>query len=113
MNLHSEKARWAALLTDVLLIAGLCAWCGWFAGLVLSLPLLAILQGLWKKNLYRAKWGSLVLVFYTSLLLAEAYAIRSRHWVAIGLSSIAAIEFVALNLYVRFNARERLAGIGP
>jgi uncharacterized membrane protein len=112
MKLHSEKARAVALLTDALLAMGLCAWSGWIAGLVLSLPLLLIFRGLWKRDLYTAKWGSLALVFYTALLLAEAYAIRSRHWIGLGLSAIAAIEFVSVNLYVRLNARERIAGIG-
>lgn len=109
MKLLSEKARLGALATDLLLSAGLMAWAGWIAGLVLSLPLLAIAHGLWRKNLYTAKWGSLALVFYTSLLLAEAYAIRSRHWIALGLSAIAALEFVGLNLYVRWFAREQMA----
>lgn len=109
MKRLSEKARITALSTDLLLAAGLMAWAGWIAGLVLSLPLFLIARGLWRKNLYTAKWGSLALVFYTSLLLAEAYAIRSRHWIGLALSAIAAIEFVALNLFVRLSAREQMA----
>ena len=107
MRRLSETARIGALLGNGALIAGLLAWCGWVAGLLLSLPLLLILRGLLKKDLYTAKWASLLLVFYTALLLAEAYAIRSRHWIALGLSAVAAIEFVCLNLFVRLSARER------
>jgi uncharacterized membrane protein len=109
VSLLSARARVVALGSGAALVLGFVAWAGPLYGLVLSLPLLLVLRGLWRAQLYTAKWGSLLLVFYTALLMAEAYAIRSRHWIALGLSAIAAIQFVALNLYVRWSAREAAA----
>ena len=109
MKRLSERARIAAVVSDAALIVGLIAWTQNILGVVISLPLLWIVRGLLKSNLYTAKWASLLLVFYTALLLAEAYAIRSRHWIALGLSAIGAIEFVSLNLFVRLSARELAA----
>ena len=99
----------AAVVLDLALIAGLVLWAGPVAGGVLSLPLLAPLPGLLRRRTYTAAWASLLIVFYVSGLLAEAYAIRSRYTVGIALSSVAALEFVSLVLFVRLSARERAA----
>jgi uncharacterized membrane protein len=112
----SAVARAAALISNFALIIGLILWTGSIGmvgvivGAVLSMPLLWVQLGLLRRNLYIAKWASLMLVMYTGLLLAEAYTMRSRHWTGLLLSAMAAIEFVSLSLYIRLSQREALAG---
>jgi uncharacterized membrane protein len=103
----SRIALVAALVSHFALIAGLIAWCGVIAGAVLSLPLLVPLPGLLRRRTYTAAWASLLLVFYVAGLLSESYAIQSRHVVGLALSTVAALEFVSLLLFVRLSARER------
>jgi uncharacterized membrane protein len=109
MNRLSEWARLAALVLHGLLIAGLLAWCGWPAGALLCLPLLAPLPGLLRRRTYTAAWASMLLVFYVAGLLAEGVAVPDRRGVGTALSVIAALDFVAVVLFVRLAARERQA----
>ena len=105
-----SRIAWGVmLLATALLIGGLVWWCGAVAGTVLSLPLLAMLPGFIRRNIYTAKWASLVLVFYVAGLLAEAYAMHARHVFALALSCVATLQFVSLLLFVRWTARERQA----
>ena len=103
----SEWARGVALAAHLLLIAGLVAWCGWLPGLLLSLPLLAPLPGLWRRSTYTAGWASMLLVFYVGGLLAEGIAVPARHVTGTILSVIAALDFVGVVLFVRLSAREQ------
>lgn len=109
MSRLSEWARIAALVLHVLLIAGLIAWCGWLPGILLCLPLLAPLPGLLRRRTYTAAWASMLLVFYVAGLLAEGVAVPGRRSVGTWLSVVAALDFVAVVLFVRLSARERKA----
>ena len=109
MNKLSEWARIAALLLHVLLIAGLIAWCGWLPGILLSLPLLTPLPGLLRRRTYTAGWTSMLLVFYVAGLLAEGVAVPGRRSIGTALSVVAALDFVAVVLFVRLASRERQA----
>jgi len=105
----SVYARYASITTHVLLLAGLLLWIGWPMGLLVIAPMLAMLPGLatGRRRVYEI--ASLVLVFYVSGLLAEAYAIHSRHLIGLGLSVLAALEFVSVLLFARLSGRERAA----
>ena len=104
----AEGPRWIALAAHVLLLIGLPV-AGGVAGMVLALPLLAPLPGLWRGRPYTFAWCSLVVVFYVGGLLAEGYATPShRVWMFL-LALAGAIEFVALLLYVRVSAALRRA----
>jgi uncharacterized membrane protein len=105
----SRYAQIAALVLQIGLIAGLVAWCGPLPGLLLALPLLAPLPGLWRRRTYTAAWASMLLVFYVAGLLAEGVAQPQRRAVGSALSVVAALDFVALLLFVRLSARERAA----
>lgn len=107
--LRSDGARAAALACQGGLIVGLWVWCGWLAGGILSLPLLLGLRGLWRRRRYTYQWLSLLLVLYAAGLLAESYAIHSRHRMGLLLAALAVGDFVSVSLFARWSARERLA----
>ncbi len=109
MNRLSEWARLAALALHLLLMAGLLIWCGWLPGALLCLPLLAPLPGLLRRRTYTAAWASMLLVFYVAGLMAEGVAVPGRRAIGTALSVIAALDFVAVVLFVRLSARERHA----
>lgn len=96
------------LIAHATLLLGLPLAAG-AVGVVLALPLLAPLRGLWRGAPYTYAWCSLLLVFYVGGLLMEA--VSTRAVVPMLLASAAAIEFCALLLFVRFTAAERRAGI--
>jgi uncharacterized membrane protein len=108
----SRLAFAGVIVSELGLIGGLLWWCGPLAGALLSLPLLAALPSLLRGNLYTAKWASLLLVFYIAGLLAESYAIHTRHAIGMALSVVATVEFVSLLLFVRWSAREAQAKAG-
>lgn len=113
MNRLSEWARLVALACHVLLMLGLVAWCGWLPGILLCLPLLAPLPGLLRRRTYTAAWASMLLVFYVAGLLAEGVAVPGRRTIGTWLSVVAALDFVAVVLFVRLSARERKVPAGP
>jgi uncharacterized membrane protein len=102
-----RAAQSAAVVLDLGLIAMLLAWCGTLPGALLSLPLALPLPGLLRGRSYTAGWASMLLVFYAGGLLAEGVAHPERRLAGTGIAAIAALEFVALLLLVRFTARER------
>ena len=101
--------RWAnriALACHVALTIAL-AVVAKFPGWLLALPLLAPLPGLWRGKPYTHAWCSMLLVFYAGGLLAEAWANPEGATRAFALATVAAAEFIALVLYVRFAAVDR------
>lgn len=110
-NHWSRYAWWVSVAAHLGLIAALWLWAGALSGFLITLPLLAALPGLIRRHSYTAGWLTLVLVFYVAALLAEAYSAPNRRAIALGLSELATLEFVALVLFVRFLARERKAGV--
>lgn len=106
----AAPTRWArriALCTHFALLLALPA-VGRLPGLLAALPLLLPLPGLWRGRPYTHAWASMLLVFYVAAFLAEAWAQPGRRAVALALAVLAALEFVALILYVRFRRVDQL-----
>ena len=99
-------ARYVAIVCHVALTIAL-AVIAKFPGYLLALPLLLPLRGLWRGTSYTYAWCSMLIVFYIGGLLAEAWANPDGAARAFALASLAALEFVALVLYVRFAAVDR------
>lgn len=102
----TRRARELSLAAHTVLLAALPILAG-LPGVVLALPLLAPLRGLWRGQPYTYAWCSLLLAFYVGGFLMEAYAQPSRAPAALALALVAAVEFSALLFYVRFRAVER------
>ena len=101
--------RSVVLVAHVSLIALLAALSGASVGLLLIVPLLAPLRGLWRGERYTYAWSSMLIVFYCAGFLAEAYMRRSMMWPLRAAAIVAALEFVSLILFVRLQAREARA----
>ena len=72
-------------------------------GVLIALPLLLPLPGLWRGRPYTHAWAAMLVVFYVGALLAEGWARPERApWFA--LAGLATLEVIALMLYVRFRA---------
>jgi len=108
--------RWAhriALACHVALTIAL-AILARFPGWLLALPLLLPLPGLWRGKAYTHAWCSMLVVFYVGGFLMEAWANPETGRTAIVLAILAATEFCALVLYVRFAAVDaRRAPVPP
>lgn len=102
----SRYAWFAVIACHAALIAGLWAWAGLLPGALLVLPLLAAVPGLLRAKRYTAGWMTLLISGYIAVLMSEAQAVPSRHDLALLFSVIAALEFAALVLFVRWSARE-------
>lgn len=101
-----RAAHATALFSHSALVVGLPFAAGKL-GLLLALPLLLPLPGLYRGWPYTYAWSSLLLVFYLGGFLMEAFTHPARKPVALGLSVLALVEFCALLLFVRFTAVER------
>jgi uncharacterized membrane protein len=77
--------------------------------LVLVLPLLLPLPGLFKGRDYTFAWATMLLAFYVGGWLAAGYYNPAQKWLSFGIAALAAVDFAALNLFVKFRARERSA----
>jgi uncharacterized membrane protein len=109
MNRPLSWWAWAvAIICHFVLVNGLWVWTGLLPGLLLVLPLAAAIPGLTRKSKYTAGWMSLLIVIYIAALISEGFAIPSRRMVATILSTVAMFEFIALVLFVRLLARERV-----
>lgn len=105
----SAYARAAALGFHVVLIL---LWVGTaesLLGSLLPLLLLLPLPGLVRGHTYTYGWASLLLSFICAGLLAEGVADPARQLLWWTLASLAALDFSAVVLYVRFTQRERIA----
>ncbi|HWU68712.1 MAG TPA: DUF2069 domain-containing protein [Stenotrophobium sp.] len=108
-RLISPRLRMAALLFHLLLIAVLALDSGWSVRLLQVLPLLLPLPGLLRGRVYTFKWATMLLTFYVAGWLAAGTMQPAQKWLCFGIAALAALDFVALNLFVRFQARERIA----
>ena len=98
---------WAfAISCHFVLANGLWIWAGLLPGLLLVLPLALALPGLIRKKRYTAGWLTLLLSGYIAALMSEAASVPSRYAIALAFSAVAAVEFAALVLFVRWSARE-------
>ena len=105
----SSYAWVIALLLHCLLANALWVWAGLLSGLILVLPLAAALPGLIQRSTYTGGWLTLLLVFYIAGLMSEAFTIPGRREIALVLSIVAMLEFIAVVLFVRLTGRERAA----
>lgn len=103
----SFYARLVAIVSHLLLIALMLAGSRGGSGALLTLPLLLPVAGILRGRAYTYSWACMLVVFYAAGYLASGYAQPQHKWSAFGLASIAAIDFVALVLYVRLLAREK------
>jgi uncharacterized membrane protein len=105
----SAHLRVAVLVAHGLLLAGL-PLAGRLAGVLLALPLLAPLPGLWRGRPYTYAWASMLVVFYVAGLLVMGRPLT------LALAIVAALEFCALVLFVRarsLEARAAAAAVSP
>ncbi len=105
----SHVARAVVLGVHAALIGGLAMVAGYSLGIVLVLPLLLPLPGLWRSDRYTFAWASMLLTFYCGGLLAEAYMRPHQSLALRALASVAALEFVSLVLFVRLRSAEARA----
>lgn len=110
-------SHWMRLLASsmhVLLIVLVTLRGDFGKGSLLALPLFLPLAGILRGRRYTYSWASMMLAFYAAGYLSVGYAEPQNKWVAFGIATVAALDFVALVLYVRFLARERIAqGLRP
>lgn len=104
----SEWMRRLTLLCHVALIVAIARVSTPVAACVLIAPLLLPLPGLLRGRDYTHAWATMLLTFYVGGWLAAGYYHPAEKWVSFAIAAIAAAEFTALNLFVRFRARERV-----
>lgn len=98
-----------ALLSHLALMAAMALVSPPVIALVLILPLLLPLPGLIRGRDYTHAWATMLLSFYVGGWLAAGYYNPAQKWISFGIAALAAVDFAALNLYVKFRARERCA----
>jgi uncharacterized membrane protein len=103
----SFYARVVAIASHLLLIALMLIGSGGGSGALLILPLLLPVAGILRGRAYTYSWACMLVVFYAAGYLASGYAQPMHKLSAFSLASVAAVDFVALVLYVRLLARER------
>jgi uncharacterized membrane protein len=103
----SFYARAVAIASHLLLIALMLIGSGGGRGALLIVPLLLPVAGILRGRAYTYSWACMLVVFYAAGYLASGYAQPTQQLSAFGLASVAAVDFVALVLYVRLLARER------
>jgi uncharacterized membrane protein len=112
--MRSPSLRVLTLAAHAALLAGLAYVTGFSAGLLLLVPLLLPLHGLWQGRRYTYAWSSMLLTFYCAGLLAEIYMRPAQAPLLRALATVSALEFVSLILFVRARAAEtRAAAAAP
>lgn len=96
----------ASLVLHAALLLGLALGIGSPLALLSALPLLLPVVGLVRGTRYTYAWTSMMLVFYCAILLSNGYMAQATRTLMLVLATVAAFEFAALVLYVRFKARE-------
>jgi len=99
-----------ALAMHAALVAGIVVRCWPGFSLLWALPLLAAVPGLWRARVYTFQWLSLLILFYVGGYVAAGYSQPPQRAGLFLMASFAAVEFAAVVLFVRFRARECLAG---
>ena len=105
----SENVRRVALVAHVLLIVGVTlrdpSALSWVLAAILCIPL----HGLWRGRTFTYAWSSMLIAFFVAGYLAEGYARPATRLSAFAMASIAAVDFVAVMMFVRVSAREAAA----
>lgn len=105
----SDKVRTIALLAHGLLIAGVALRDPSVLSSVMAAILCLPLPGLWRGRSYTYAWSSMLIAFFVAGYLADGYARPATRLSAFAMASIAAIDFVAVMLFVRVSARQTAA----
>lgn len=103
----SQVMRRTALVSHLLLMVVLALSNVPVAAVILVTPLLLPLPGLLRGRAYTHAWATMLLTFYVGGYLAAGYFDPAHKWRCFGIALLAAIDFVALNLFVKFLAREQ------
>ncbi|MGH8457299.1 MAG: DUF2069 domain-containing protein [Stenotrophobium sp.] len=101
--------RRAVLASHLALIVVLALYSGLSVRLIQILPLLLPLPGMLRGRVYTHAWATMLLAFYVAAWLAAGYMQPAQKWLCFGIAALAAVDFVCLNLFVRFRAREQTA----
>ena len=101
--------RRAALTAHFLLILGVTLRDPSALSALLAAILCLPLPGLWRGRSYTYAWGSMLIAFYVAGYLADGYARPATRVSAFAMASIAAIDFVAVMMFVRVSARQAAA----
>ena len=109
MTLLSPWMQRLALLSQLALMVSMGLVSKPVIALLLIAPLLLPLPGLIKGRDYTHAWSTMLLTFYVGGWLAAGYYNPAQKWVSFGIAALAAVDFAALNLFVKFRARERSA----
>lgn len=105
----SENVRRVALVAHGLLILGVALRDPSALSTVMAAILCLPLPGLWRGKPYTYAWSSMLIAFFVAGYLADGYARPASKLSAFAMASIAALDFVAVMLFVRVNARETAA----
>lgn len=113
MTLPSVHARRLVLGSHALLILGVALRNPDALSVLLALVLCLPLPGLLRARSYTYAWASMLVAFFVAGYLADGYARPDTRWSAFALGAVAAVDYVALMMFVRFTARERAAAADP
>lgn len=105
----SDNVRRVALVAHGLLILGVALRDPSALSTVMAAILCLPLPGLWRGKPYTYAWSSMLIAFFVAGYLADGYARPATQLSAFAMASVAAIDFVAVMLFVRVNARETAA----
>lgn len=105
----SQNVRRVALAAHALLIAGVALRDPSALSTVLAAILCLPLPGLWRGRSYTYAWSSMLIAFFVAGYLADGYARPDTRLSAFAMAGIAAIDFLAVMLFVRVSAREAAA----
>jgi uncharacterized membrane protein len=109
MRSPSDNVRRVALAAHVLLILGVALRDPSALSTVLAAILCLPLPGLWRGRSYTYAWSSMLIAFFVAGYLADGYARPATRLSAFAMASIAAIDFVAVMMFVRVSARQAAA----
>ncbi|MGH8517777.1 MAG: DUF2069 domain-containing protein [Panacagrimonas sp.] len=105
----SDRVRLVALAAHGLLILGVALRDPSALSAVMVLILCLPLPGLWRARIYTYAWSSMLIAFFVAGYLADGYARPATRGAAFAMASIAALDFVAVMMFVRISAREEAA----
>jgi uncharacterized membrane protein len=109
----SENVRRIALCAHALLVAGVALRDPSALSTVMAAIVCLPLPGLWRGRPYTYAWSSMLIAFYVAGYLADGYARPATRLSAFAMASLAALDFVAVMLFVRVSAREAAAAAAP
>ena len=108
-TLPSTWAQRITVIAHVVLLLGVLFRNPSPLSVLLALVLLTPLYGLLRGKTYTFAWASMLVAFFVAGYLAEGYARPESRGSAFALASVAALDYVALMMFVRFRARETAA----